>query len=873
MKQKLFSILAFSIILATLVLPAISAQRYEDNYFRYGTIKPDGTLVTTNTPITNVNVIGFVCSSDNCQTVSGRLWPNILTSTSDFMRLVYPTTLQSQYGYGVYVYKEGYIPYEIAADWWGTNPNDPVGPYNDYLTRKEVCTSKVMSMDFDYLNNIIYVDTQVRAPVSSAGPLDYLPTELITIYSANAQTTLRIEKDNETIYTETRSLNFLPSELKDLTFSVPNITEPGTYIIKIYTTVNNEPKCLSFNQDSKQEILIIPEEPECDEASDCGTVHYSDNYCENDNVYRDKHQPVCDNGICGEIITKELVEECSSTCTNGQCDHQIVCDTNSDCGTDGCAGDPNYCIGDQIFQDFIYFTCNNPGTEQSYCSNQTSPFLMETCPEDSETANYCEGDNLYKDFHDFGCALGSCFEHVTKQLVEECANGCVNHACISLCSDNSECGTDGYVGERFCKADGNVYQNYKTFTCNNPDTSQSTCTFSIEERKVDDCEYGCENGECNQPECTDDDECPQGEFCVDNICVPPVCSNNSDCGTDGCAGDPNYCIGDQIFQDFIIFTCHNPGTKEAYCSDHLWPFLMETCPDNYYSNAYCENDNIYKDLHNFGCSLGSCFETTTQELFQTCANGCNTTTNTCNGQQITCVQDSNCGTDSYIGERFCKADGNVYQKYKDFTCNNPNTTQSTCTNNETDRLIQSCTNGCSNGVCNQQVCQNDSNCGNASSEFICRNGDVTEKITTPKCVFDNLTSTNKCENRITYELDEECEHGCKIDDGEAVCKSSSDSSSDNEICYDEDGDEIDCDTINEQTQTRRTTMNYEPEIYSSRTQTNQSSQTQNLNNLIQSRLNWNINYILYAITGLIALIAIILIIILLTRRKPRRKAK
>ncbi|MBS3075155.1 hypothetical protein J4429_01720 [Candidatus Pacearchaeota archaeon] len=846
--NKIFSIITFSIILAVLVLPFISAQRYEDNYFRYGTIDTNGQLIPTNTPINNVKVLGFVCSSDNCATVSGRLWPDILTSTNDFMRLIYPTTLQSQYGYGVYVYKEGYIPYEISADWWGTNPNDPVGPYNDYLTRKEICNSKLMSMNVSHTDNIINIQAQIRSPVSSAGPLDYLPSELVSIYSANAQANLEIKKDSQIFYTETKYLTMLPSELKDLSFSIPDITEPGNYIVKVYTTVNNEQKCLSYNQDSKQEILVIPE-------------------------------------------------------------NQIACNMNSDCGTDGSLGYPDYCIENQIFKDFIYYTCHNPGTEQSYCSNQTLPFLTETCNADYESDNYCEEGNLYKDIHDFSCSIGSCQEQTTKELVEMCANGCTNNACISVCSQNSDCGTNGYIGDKFCKQDGNVYQNYKTFNCNNPDTLQSTCSSAIEEKKVEDCALGCNNGQCNQPECTEDSECPAGEFCINNVCNPPACSQNSDCGTDECNGDPDYCIEKQIFQDFIIYTCNNPGQKNSYCSNQLFPFLMETCPNNYYSDAYCENNNIYKDLHNFGCATGSCFEEVSKELFQTCTNGCNSNTNTCNSQAtdstaplITLITPLN-NTSVYQGivnflfnvsdeSNISKCDLIIKHNNSEMVMNSSTTISKTQTNTLAHNFEMTglhewritCTDEFNNNGTSekralviienpQPVCQTDNDCGNASSELICKNNNLTRKTTTPKCVLNILNSAYECQNQITYELEEECNNKCEVKNSVARCKPSSSHSSKDEKCYDENGDEIDCEEAYiKKTQTRKTTTNYEPK--SSATSTNQAietnqSTTQYLNNLIQSS-KYNINYFMYAITGLVALLAIIVLALLLSR-KPKKK--
>ena len=44
-----------------------------------------------------------------------------------------------------------------------------------------------------------------------------------------------------------------------------------------------------------------------------------------------------------------------------------------------------------------------------------------------------------------------------------------------VCSQNSDCGANALTGSPFCQS-GNVYQNYKTWTCNNPGTANSSCT-------------------------------------------------------------------------------------------------------------------------------------------------------------------------------------------------------------------------------------------------------------------------------------------------------------------------------------------------------------------------------------------------------------
>ena len=81
---------------------------------------------------------------------------------------------------------------------------------------------------------------------------------------------------------------------------------------------------------------------------------------------------------------------------------------------------------------------------------------------------------------------------------------------------------------------------------------------------------------------------------------------------------------------------------------------------------------------------------------------------------VICVSDSSCGTDGFVGSKFC-VNGNVYQNSTDFTCNNPGTPSSSCTNSTVSVLNQTCVAGeiCSNGACiNNKTNQTGGICSN-----------------------------------------------------------------------------------------------------------------------------------------------------------------
>jgi len=87
------------------------------------------------------------------------------------------------------------------------------------------------------------------------------------------------------------------------------------------------------------------------------------------------------------------------------------------------------------------------------------------------------------------------------------------------CSSNSDCGSNGYIGEPFCFVD--VYQKYRNYTCTNPGTMDSECNYSDMYIKIDDCGgRGCVNGTCNpeQVDCYSDSDCPSsvGQYYCDD---------------------------------------------------------------------------------------------------------------------------------------------------------------------------------------------------------------------------------------------------------------------------------------------------------------------------------------------------------------------
>jgi uncharacterized repeat protein (TIGR01451 family) len=144
------------------------------------------------------------------------------------------------------------------------------------------------------------------------------------------------------------------------------------------------------------------------------------------------------------------------------------------------------------------------------------------------------------------------------------------------------------------------------------------------------------------------------------------CDSNYDCGSSGYTGSA-FCSSGDVYKRYTTYTCNNAGTSSSYCSSSNENKLFEDCSSS-----------------------------------QTCSNG------SCEDQDIECDSDYDCGSDGYTGSNFCQ-NGDVYRKYKEYTCYNAGSSNSYCSSNTQNKLIDNCD---SNEYCNNGYCEQDNNnCG------------------------------------------------------------------------------------------------------------------------------------------------------------------
>ena len=330
----------------------------------------------------------------------------------------------------------------------------------------------------------------------------------------------------------------------------------------------------------------------CDPVQCNTTDFYGNNeyYCNGNDLWKHKkfYDYGCSSNSCNlqsqNYVSDTFVQTCSAGCSNGQCSSSPQCTVGWKCQ-------------DSSHKGYQNSDCSWSSIE--YCSNGCS---NGSCIQPSCSAGWKCKDASNKAYQNANCSWSS---------ITYCTNGCSNGECNSppviACSKNSDCGADGYVGSKFCK-NGSVYQQYKTYKCNNPGQSTSSCSNSAEDKFVQQCDYGCENGKCKAmfAQCTSGVCCdiPNGVFKgADNICNQGAtmyyCKPNDSSHVytakqvQYCSGNFNLCNGEiKEANEAIYDTC---GTNEI-CENSECTY-QQNCSEKW----ECK-DSMNKALHKADCS-------------------------------------------------------------------------------------------------------------------------------------------------------------------------------------------------------------------------------------------------------------------------------
>jgi len=146
------------------------------------------------------------------------------------------------------------------------------------------------------------------------------------------------------------------------------------------------------------------------------------------------------------------------------------------------------------------------------------------------------------------------------------------------CNINSDCGADGFLEAKSC-SNRNIIDDFKTYTCNNPGTKDSTCSLDVESRIVETCNFLCSEGACvPAPVICGNGIVEEGESCDDgNLIDGDGCS--SVCAFDECSlGETRECGESDVGMcSFGIETCGQDGFF-GECIGEVGP-TTEICDD------------------------------------------------------------------------------------------------------------------------------------------------------------------------------------------------------------------------------------------------------------------------------------------------------
>ncbi len=403
-------------------------------------------------------------------------------------------------------------------------------------------------------------------------------------------------------------------------------------------------------------------------------------------------------------ITVRAIIDSDDDLTNNQAKREVVvscmqpsCFRDSDCGTDGFIGE-NMCVGKNVTRDYKLFTCNNAGTLQSSCTSRIEKRVTQICS-DLCTNGQCEGVNCH---NDEDCADSNpltkdeCINPGT--VVSECRNTPIN------CAANADCGFSGFIGTEFCSVN-NVKKNFQNAICNNAGTLQSSCSITVEQRDVNQCEFACSEGACircdTNADCDDSkgntqDTCrnagTEESFCTNEVDEEITCKMDSDCGSDQILSQP-FCSVNDVNQLVRKWHCMNPDSVVSFCTSTIEQEVKQTC-SNLCSDGRCVDIECFNNADcndNNSTTTDICRHPGTEQSF-------------CTNDNIVaiCHTDSDCGMDGFISQNICFGN-NVTRLFQDYTCNNPSTSVSFCSSELRQQVTQTCSNSCSNGECTTQT--------------------------------------------------------------------------------------------------------------------------------------------------------------------------
>jgi len=312
-------------------------------------------------------------------------------------------------------------------------------------------------------------------------------------------------------------------------------------------------------------------EPECTNNAHCAHLSDSCNLGVCNAAYECEREPVASYRKCHE--TAEMY------CFDGAC-LMVDCDDNDFCTTD-------------------YFS-----RSAGICRHDAR---VGCCHHDTDCV---DGDSRTVDW----CVTGECVNYVPPagcQSNMDCDDGdscttdrCVDNACESVDNGTCECGTnDDCYYEEVCECNSEHYVACQHEVCQN-----NQCV-SVMSGDMEYCQYGCQAGACvNEPPCSNNSQCNDGNACTEDLCVAGLCSNvplEDCCDNDDDCTDSDFCTADTC--DAGI--CRNVQMERCACVQHddctdNDPCTLDECTNNFCVTRFvCAEGEVCQSLSDteFNC--------------------------------------------------------------------------------------------------------------------------------------------------------------------------------------------------------------------------------------------------------------------------------
>ena len=209
--------------------------------------------------------------------------------------------------------------------------------------------------------------------------------------------------------------------------------------------------------------------------------------------------------------------------------------------------------------------------------------------------------------------------------------------CTSQCTTSANCGTPAYVGSSYCGTDGNVYRDYRTYTCTTT-SGCGTCNTQTTSQLQATCTNGCSTltnktgAYCSTP----------SAVCGNNVTESgEVCDQNNvdgqTCASQGFSGGILRCNAD--CQSFDTSGCWTNSCSDTDGGNV--PLVEGTVSGSSYGSAYSYTDICYSSTK---LTEHYCNGNLRTQTLVNCAN--NVTTTTCSNGACVFVSGNQSGNQS-----------------------------------------------------------------------------------------------------------------------------------------------------------------------------------------------------------------------------------